>query len=115
MQFTEIGKMSGKTLMLLPGTCCDWQTNFETVIPTLSEKYYLICVNYDGFDGKDTIFSDMLTVTKKIEKYILDHHNGRVDMIKRRLTGLLSSSRTYATLKVNGQARGSGYFPGRSN
>jgi len=79
MQFTEIGNMSGKTLMLLPGTCCDWQTNFETVIPALSEKYHLICVNYDGFDGNDTVFSDMLSVTGKIEEYILNHHNGRVD------------------------------------
>ena len=25
MQFEEMGNMSGKTLMLLPGTCCDWQ------------------------------------------------------------------------------------------
>lgn len=25
MQFEEMGNMSGKTLMLLPGTCCDGQ------------------------------------------------------------------------------------------
>ena len=79
MQFTEMGNISGKTLMMLPGTCCDWQTNFGTVIPALSEKYHLICVNYDGFDGNDTIFTDMLTVTRKIEEYVIDHHNGRVD------------------------------------
>lgn len=24
MQFEEMGNMSGKTLMLLPGTCCDY-------------------------------------------------------------------------------------------
>lgn len=52
MQYEEMGNMSGKTLMLLPGTCCDWQTNFGTVIPDLSEKYHLICVNYDGFFTK---------------------------------------------------------------
>ncbi len=34
MQFDEMGNLSGKTLMLLPGTCCDWQTNFGTVIAT---------------------------------------------------------------------------------
>ena len=28
MQFEETGLMTGRTLMLLPGTCCDWQTNF---------------------------------------------------------------------------------------
>ena len=79
MQFEEIGNMSGKTLMLLPGTCCDWQTNFGTVIDRLSEKYHLICVNYDGFDGSDGIFPDMITVTEKIEKYICEKHNGRLD------------------------------------
>lgn len=79
MEFKEMGLMSGKTLMLLPGTCCDWQTNFGSVISKLSEKYHLICVNYDGFDGSDTIFPDIITVTEKIEKYIIDHHDGRVD------------------------------------
>ncbi len=74
-----MGNMSGKTLMLLPGTCCDWQTNFQKVIPALSEKYHLICVNYDGFDGSDEIFPDMITVTEKIEDYILKNHEGKVD------------------------------------
>lgn len=52
MQFYETGLNTGKTLMLLPGTACDWQTNFKNVMPVLSEKYWLICVNYDGFDGR---------------------------------------------------------------
>ena len=79
MQFEEMGNMSGRTLMLLPGTCCDWQTNFGTVIDSLSEKYHLICVNYDGFDGSDRIFPDMITVTEKIENYIQEHHLGTLD------------------------------------
>ncbi len=79
MQFEEMGNMTGRTLMLLPGTCCDWQTNFERVIPALSEKYHLICVNYDGFDGSDVIFPDMITVTEKIEDYVENNHGGRVD------------------------------------
>ena len=79
MQFEEMGNMSGKTLMLLPGTCCNYQTNFGPVIPKLSEKYHLICVNYDGFDGSDLIFPDMITVTEKIEKYIIDNYGGRLD------------------------------------
>ena len=79
MTFEERGNMEGKTLMLLPGTCCDWQTNFGTVIDSLSEKYHLICVNYDGFDGSDLIFPDIITVTEKIEKYIIDNHGGRLD------------------------------------
>lgn len=79
MQFEEMGNMSKKTLMLLPGTCCNWQTNFGNVVDELGEKYHLICVNYDGFDGGDDIFPDMITVTEKIEDYIIKNHNGRLD------------------------------------
>ena len=79
MTFEERGNMSGKTLMLLPGTCCDWQMNFQNVIDDLAAKYHLILVNYDGFDGSDRIFPDMITVTEKIEKYIIDNQNGRID------------------------------------
>ncbi len=79
MQFDEIGNKSGKTLMLLPGTACDYQTNFGAVLKRLGEKYHLICVNYDGFDGSDLIFPDMITVTGKIETYIKDNFGGRLD------------------------------------
>ena len=64
MQFDEMGNPSGKALMLLPGTACDYQTNFAAVLDRLGEKYHLICVNYDGFDGSGTIFPDMITVTE---------------------------------------------------
>ena len=68
MQFDEMGDRSGKTLMLLPGTACNYQMNFDTVLDRLGEKYHLICVNYDGFDGSDKIFPDMITVMEKIER-----------------------------------------------
>lgn len=79
MQFDEMGQEGGKTLMLLPGTACDYQTNFGSVLDRLAEKYHLICVNYDGFDGSALIFPDMITVTQKIERYIRDHFDGRID------------------------------------
>jgi hypothetical protein len=79
MQFAEMGNPSGKTVMLLPGTACDYQTNFGSVLDRLGEKYHLICVNYDGFDGKGAVFPDMLTVTEKIESYVLENHGGRLD------------------------------------
>jgi hypothetical protein len=79
MQFDEMGNPSGKTLMLLPGTACDYQTNFAAVLDRLGEKYHLICVNYDGFDGSGTVFPDMITVTEKIEEYIKENYNGKVD------------------------------------
>lgn len=80
MYFCEFGNQSGKTLVLLPGTACTWQLNFKHVVDELAEHYHIIAVNYDGFEGDSTkIFTDMLTVTEKIEDYILKHHDGRVD------------------------------------
>ena len=79
MQFDEMGNMKGKVLFLLPGTACDYQTNFASVLDRLGEKYHLVCVNYDGFDGSDAIFSDIITVTEKIEQYIKEHFNGKID------------------------------------
>ena len=79
MLFKELGLQDGKTLLLLPGTCCNYETNFGAVLDELATHYHLICVNYDGFDGSDTIFPDILTVTAKIEQYIKEHHGGKVD------------------------------------
>ena len=79
MQFDEMGNRSGKTLMLLPGTACNYQVNFLTVLDRLGEKYHLICVNYDGFDGSGTIFPDMISVTEKIEQYIRENYDGKID------------------------------------
>ena len=59
MRFDEMGLKDSKTLMLLPGTACDYQANFGTVLDRLGKKYHLICVNYDGFDGSATIFPDI--------------------------------------------------------
>ncbi|MBP3295933.1 MAG: alpha/beta hydrolase [Lachnospiraceae bacterium] len=80
MKFEEFGLENEKTLMLLPGTGCTCQINFGGVKEELEKKYHLICVNYDGFDGDKTVsFPGMISVTKKIEKYIQKNHGGKVD------------------------------------
>lgn len=80
MKFEEFGNNEGKKMLLLPGTACTWQLNFSEVIDDLAAKYHIIAVNYDGFEGdKSMIFTDMLTVTEKIEDYVIHHHNGKVD------------------------------------
>ena len=80
MQFTEFGDREGKTLLLLPGTACTWQLNFKHVVDDLAAKYHIIAVNYDGFEGDPSVlFTDVPTVTEKIEDYILENHGGRVD------------------------------------
>ena len=68
MKFEEFGNKNGKKLLMLPGTACTWQLNFQNVIDALAEKYYLICVNYDGFEGSsdldqgNKIFAKILTI-----------------------------------------------------
>ena len=74
-----MGLNDGKVLFLLPGTACDYQTNFGSVLDRLVAKYQLVCVNYDGFDGGGSIFPDMLTVTEKIERYIREQFDGRIE------------------------------------
>ena len=80
MQFTEMGREDGKTLVLLPGTACTWQVNFSRVIDALAERYHLVCVNYDGFEGSPAIcFTSVPEVCAKIEDYLIEHHGGHVD------------------------------------
>lgn len=82
MQFNEFGKEDGKVLMLLPGTGCTWELNFKYVIDKLKEKYHIIAVNYDGFETDSTLrtdFTDMLTITGKIEDYIKEKYDGHID------------------------------------
>ena len=75
MTFYKTGIENGKTILLLPGTCCNWQVNFGPVLPFLSQEYHVIAVNYDGFDGTGTEFTTMIEQTEKIEDYIIKEQN----------------------------------------
>ena len=79
MKFYTFGKQENPAILLLPGTCCHWKRNFEAVIPILERDYRVVCASYDGFDEtEDTVFSDMLTETAKIEDYIKDTFDGHI-------------------------------------
>lgn len=79
MKIYPFGAQHEKNLLLLPGTFCHWKSNFEHVIPLLTQDYHALCVSYDGFDGTErTEFSTMLEETGKIEAYILAHCGGRI-------------------------------------
>ena len=66
-------------ILLLPGTCCHWKSNFGQVIPLLAQDYRVLCVSYDGFDETErTEFPTMLKETEKIEAYIQSHCGGRI-------------------------------------
>lgn len=82
MKFYEFGDKNNKSIMLLPGTSCHWKNNFGHVIDLLKKNFYVICASYDGFDeNESSIFKDMITEAKKIEEYIIQNLNGRIDVI----------------------------------
>lgn len=79
MKFYTFGDKGKPVILLLPGTCCHWQKNFGEVIPLLEQGFHIVCVSYDGFDEtEDTVFTDMLTETQKIEAYIQEYHDGQI-------------------------------------
>ena len=78
MKYLTAGKENEKTVLLLPGTCCTSQLNFGKVVQLLAKKYKVICVDYDGFDGKEGDFTTMTDITRKIERYITERCGGEV-------------------------------------
>lgn len=79
MRIYEFGKAGAPEILLLPGTCCHWQSNFGAVIPLLESRFRVLCVSYDGFDEtEDTVFPSMTEETEKIEAYIQKNCGGRI-------------------------------------
>lgn len=79
MKFYEFGSDGKPVIMLLPGTCCHWKSNFGSVIPLLESDFHVVCVSYDGFDEtEETVFPDMTSETEKIENYIKDRFGGKI-------------------------------------
>lgn len=79
MKVYPFGEENAPTILLLPGTCCHWKSNFGHVIPLLAREYRVLCVSYDGFDEtENTEFPTMIEETEKIEAYIREHCGGHI-------------------------------------
>lgn len=79
MKVYSFGAENAPVIMLLPGTCCHWKSNFGNVIPLLSDAFRVLCVSYDGFDEtENTEFTTMTEETEKIEKYVREHCGGHI-------------------------------------
>ena len=50
MKIYTFGAEDAPVLLLLPGTCCHWRSNFGAVLPLLTDSFRVLCVSYDGFD-----------------------------------------------------------------
>lgn len=79
MKVYEFGADTAPVILLLPGTCCHWKSNFGQVIPLLQRDFRVLCVSYDGFDETESNeFPTMLAETEKIEAYILKNCGGHI-------------------------------------
>ncbi len=79
MKVYTFGAENAPAILLLPGTCCHWESNFGHVIPLLAQALRVLCVSYDGFDETEsTEFPTMLEETEKIEAYIRERCGGHI-------------------------------------
>ena len=61
MKIYHFGAEDAPVLLLLPGTCCHWKSNFGAVIPLLADSFRVLCVSYDGFDETEPVSYTHLT------------------------------------------------------
>lgn len=79
MKIYTFGAEGAPVILLLPGTCCHWRSNFSPVLPLLEPDFHVLCVSYDGFDETEsTEFPTMLEETGKIEEFLQAHCGGRI-------------------------------------
>ncbi len=79
MKVYTFGNQDAPVILLLPGTCCHWKSNFGEIIPLLSTDFRVLCVSYDGFDETEqTEFPTMIEETEKIEAYIKENCGGHI-------------------------------------
>lgn len=79
MKVYEFGEKEKPCIMLFPGTCCYWKTNFGHVLENLQKHFYTLVVSYSGFDETETsTFISELDEVKKVEAYIMEHFDGKI-------------------------------------
>ena len=104
MKVYEFGADTAPVILLLPGTCCHWKSNFGQVIPLLQRDFRVLCVSYDGFDETEsTEFPTMLAETEKLRRA----YTGRLRLLSGRLfrgTAGSTEKHTYG-LRYSGQLR----------
>ena len=79
MKVYTFGDAEKPAVLLLPGTCCHWESNFGQIIPLLASDFRVLCVSYDGFDETErTEFPTMFEETAKIEDWIRTNCGGHI-------------------------------------
>ncbi len=81
MEVREFGKENNRKIVLIPGNMMSLR-QFEHVIPLLQKDFHVIAVSTDGYDGTgETTFTTSAASAEKLEAYIREHLDSRVDLI----------------------------------
>ena len=99
MEVREFGKENDRKIVLIPGNMMCWR-QFEGVIPLLSEKYRVIAVSTDGYDGGETTFTTAEASAEKLEAYIRERLGGGVDLVFGESFGCASAGMLFHRQKV---------------
>ena len=87
MKIYHFGAEDAPVLLLLPGTCCHWKSNFGAVIPLLTDSFRVLCVSYDGFDETEqTEFSTMLEETDYFNQHQVECARRAAKLLTQKLT-----------------------------
>ena len=79
MKVYPFGDSSKPSIMLFPGTCCYWKTNFGHVLDGLQQHFYTLVVSYSGFDDtENSTFISELDEVEKVEAYIKTQLGGKL-------------------------------------
>ena len=80
METHEFGKENEKKILLIPGNMMSWR-QFENVIPLLEKNYHVIAISTDGYDDKGTVFTTAEAMAEKLEGYIRDNLDSKIDLV----------------------------------
>ena len=78
MQFHEFGEKGNPTLLVMHGMLCDWR-KFRELFQPLEREFRVIYAAMNGcYDGAPD-FRSFAEECSEIERFLLDHHDGRLD------------------------------------
>ena len=80
MEAYEFGKEKEKKILLIPGNMMSWR-QFENVIPLLQKNYHVIAISTDVYDEKGTVFTTAEAMAEKLEGYIRDNLDSKIDLL----------------------------------
>lgn len=82
MKFYEFGTENSKKLVLIHGMSTTWKMSFGEFIEKAQDTFHIIAVALDGHNPQEK--SELISVEEeanKLESYLLEKHNGEIDVV----------------------------------